>query len=633
MTDAAFVQAAAGRPARASYLAPLLERHLRGFLGDIEPAAMALLLANLEWVEIAGGETLIEQGAPGDAMYISVSGRLRAYVRLEDGSQRMVREMGRGQIIGEMSLYNDAPRSATVIAIRDSVLVRLPKSRFHDLLAQSPQVSLAMTRQIIQRLQTEHDKNPLALPVAIGLFGITANVALQDLARRLCAELARGTRVRMLDAAAIDALLGAPGAANTPLDDAAMNRRIAMALDEVEAAHDFVVLVSDATATPWTHRCSRHCDEILLFADADAPVAIHPIEDACLLQRPRQAEAAEILVLMHPKDRRSPQGTARWLARRPVSGHIHIRPELDRDIARLARMQSGTAVGLVLAGGGARGFAHLGVLRALEEQGIEIDYVGGTSMGAVMATLVAADLPAEKVTQIARRAFRTNPTGDYNLLPLISLIKGRRLRGILADAIREIFGAEPDIEDLWKNYFCIATNYSQAREQALHSGNLSKSLLASIAIPGALPPVIRDGDLLCDGGTFNNFPVDVMRGLRSVGRVIGVDLNFKKPRRMEFDELPGNWTLLRDRLLPRKLRRFRLPSMSAYLMNVTILYSMSRQREAQRLTDLYLNPPLERVGLLQWNRFDQIVEQGYRYAKEALAERGGDPFAAPPKAG
>ena len=69
-----------------------------------------------------------------------------------------------------------------------------------------------------------------------------------------------------------------------------------------------------------------------------------------------------------------------------------------------------------------------------------------------------------------------------------------------------------DIEDLWKNYYFIATNYSQACEQLLRSGNLLRSLLASIAIPGALPPVVRGGDLLCDGGTFNNFPVDVMRG-------------------------------------------------------------------------------------------------------------------------
>ena len=178
-----------------------------------------------------------------------------------------------------------------------------------------------------------------------------------------------------------------------------------------------------------------------------------------------------------------------------------------------------------------------------------------------------------------------------------------------------------DIEDLWKNYYCIATNYSQAREQPLRSGSLPKALRASTAIPGALPPVILDGDLVCDGGTFNNFPVDVMRKLRGVGQVIGVDLNFKKPRRIEFDEVPGTWTLLRDRLRPRKQRRYKLPTMASYLMNVTILYSMSRQRHAQLQTDLYFNPPLDRVGLLEWKRFDQIVQQGYAHAVEVLGKR------------
>jgi NTE family protein len=72
-----------------------------------------------------------------------------------------------------------------------------------------------------------------------------------------------------------------------------------------------------------------------------------------------------------------------------------------------------------------------------------------------------------------------------------------------------------------------------------------------MAIPGALPPVLHDGDLLCDGGTFNNFPVDVMRGLRGVGQVIGVDLSFRKPRKIDLDEVPGTWALLRDRLRPR----------------------------------------------------------------------------------
>lgn len=289
-------------------------------------------------------------------------------------------------------------------------------------------------------------------------------------------------------------------------------------------------------------------------------------------------------------------------------------------LARLARLQSRTAVGLVLAGGGARGFAHLGVWRALRERGIEIDCVGGTSMGSVMATLVGSDQPYDLVMKIARSAFSLSPTGDFNLLPLISLIKGQRLRRIIERAAHELLGRDADIEDLWKNYFCIATNYSQAREESLRSGNLQRCMLASIAIPGALPPVVHDGHLLCDGGTFNNFPVDVTRNRRGIGRVIGVDLNFRQPRRIEFDEVPGTWALLRDRLRARKKRRFRLPSLAAYLMNVTVLYSVSRQRAARRLTDLYFNPPLDRVGMLQRDRFEQIVAQGHHHALEVLDE-------------
>jgi NTE family protein len=152
----------------------------------------------------------------------------------------------------------------------------------------------------------------------------------------------------------------------------------------------------------------------------------------------------------------------------------------------------------------------------------------------------------------------------------------------------------------------------------LRHGPLNDAIMASIAIPGALPPLISNGDLLCDGGTFNNFPVDVMRGMRGVGRVIGVDLGLKNPRRIPHDKVPGTWALLRDRLRERSKRRYKIPSLSAYLMNVTILYSTSRQREVRKLTDVYMNPPLQRVGMLQWNRFDQIVEQGYAHACEVL---------------
>ncbi len=605
------------------YQDELLERHLRALFGDIDPATMDLLRGQLEWVFIAGGETLMSQGEPGDSMYLSISGRLRAYVRADDGSERMLREMGRGQIVGEMSLYTDEPRSATVVAIRDSVLVRLGKAAFNELLASSAAVSLALTRQIIRRLQNPQSRSDLARPVAVALLPISAGLDPADFAHRLAAQIAPIASVRVVDAAAIDRDLGQPGLANSDAGDEDADRRIALHLDEVEATYDYVLLLADDRPSPWTRRCSRRCDEMLLLADADQPAQLHATERECLMQRAGRVEAAETLVLLHPADRRCPRGTRDWLDRRPVDLHVHVRRALDRDMARLARILSQTAVGLVLAGGGARGCAHLGVFQALQQRGIEIDFVGGTSIGAVMAALVASDRPADEVTAIARRWFSVNPTGDFNLVPLLSLISGRRLRRVIASAVEELFGFDVDVEDLWKNYYCVASNYSQASEQLLQRGNLRRAMLASVAIPGALPPVLHDGDLLCDGGTFNNFPVDVMRTQRSVGRVIGVDLSFRKPRRIELDEVPGAWALLRDRLRPRRRRRYRLPSLMSYLMNVTILYSASRQRQSQRLTDLYFNPPLERVGMLQWERFDSIVEQGHAHGAEVLDAMAG----------
>ena len=604
----------------------LLVRHLNAIFGQVDPASYAMLRGHLQWVELSGGETLMEQGDVGDSMYLIVSGRLRAYVRDANGHERMVGEMSRGQTVGELSLYTDEPRAATVVAIRDAVLVRLNKAEFKQLLQTSAQVSIALTRQIVHRLKGGGTQRAEDRPVTIGLVPITPGLDLQafgaTLAAQLSARLGHKGKVRVVTAEDIDMALREAGIAqgnDDPDARAEANRRTALLLDEIEAAHDIVLLLADDHPSAWTQRCCRHCDELLLLADAGAPPQLHPTEEQYLMRRPPRTEVAEILVLLHPADRQSPRGTKAWLARRPLAGHVHVRPTLERDMARLARIQSRTAVGLVLAGGGARGFAHLGVYRALREHGIEIDWVGGTSIGAVMATYVASDQPLEAVMDNARRSFAVNPTGDFNMFPLISLIKGLRLRGVLDRAVTELLGFDGDIEDLWKNYHCVATNYTQAREQLISRGNIVHALLASISIPGALPPVIHEGDLLCDGGTFNNFPVDVMHRMRGVGHVIGVDLNMRTRTRIEHAEMPGTLALLRDRFRPERQRRYRLPSLPSYLMTVTGLYSHSRQNQAKAQCDLYFHPVLDRVGMLQWNRFDQIVQRGYTHAKEVIA--------------
>ncbi len=603
------------------HLDTLLRRHLPALLGEIDPQAIELLLPHLEWVEVPAGQALMTQGEAGDALYLLLSGRLRTYITNEFGETRVVREIGRGQIVGEMSLFTDEPRSATLVAIRDSVLVRLGKDRFKQLLAVSEQVSIALTRQIILRLKTEGSRSIPDKPVTIGVLPVSGGVDAAHFAHQLAHHLHPFGRVSVVSAQSLGQDLSDPMVCERPSSDTAATRRIAMHLDQIESEHDFVLLIADPDPSPWTERCCRHCDELLLLADADQPVQLHAIETQCLISRPPRTDATEVLVLLHPEQRQSPKGTLAWLERRPVAAHVHIRPQLPGDMDRLARLVSRNGVGLVLAGGGARGLAHLGIYRALREQGIDIDLVGGTSIGAVMAALVGMDRPLDLTTATAKSAFAINPTGDFNWLPMISLIRGRRLRRVVEQSIQALTGHPAQIEDLWKNFFCIASNYSQAREQLLARGSLAKSLLASVAIPGALPPVILNGDLLCDGGTFNNLPADVMRGRWGIGRVIGVDLGSNKPRRYDNEEVPGSLTLLRDRLRPRAKRRYRLPDLSALLMNVTVLYSTSRQRQVRQLIDLYFNPPLQRIGMLQWQRFDELVQLGYEHACDVLANQ------------
>lgn len=616
----------------------LLSRLLQENFGSVEAAVLERLQQAMTWIEIAGGRLLMRQGEPGDALYLLVSGRMRATVRDETapGGQRTVGEISRGQIVGELALITGELRNASVCAVRDSLLARLDRRDFSELLASHAGLAMALTRQLAQiwrggrrqALPTGRGGTIDAVPRpgTVALIPISNGLPVHALAQDLAQALAAFGRVEVMDAARAygngngsdadaDADLG-------PLSANAEERRLTLLLDRIESRAEFVLLVADEEPTVWTACCCRDADELLLLADASQPPALHETELQHLAARQAGSDAAEILLLLHPAGTDMPRGTRAWLDRRPLAGHLHLRRGHAGDLARLARFLNRSAVALVLAGGGARGLAHLGVLRALHEQGIEVDFAGGTSIGAVMATGVAADRDGEQVLALMRRAFESGPTGDYSPWPWLSVLRGRRLQRVIDSGVREMCGFDADAEDLWKGFFGVATNYSQAREQVLRRGPLARLLRASTAIPGALPPVLIDGDLHCDGGSFNNFPVDVMRRQRGVGRVIAVDLDVRQPLRVNLAEMPSGWDLFLDWLRPLRRRRYRLPSLPAYLMTVMVLNSMARGRQARSMVDLYFHPPLERVGLLQWKRFDRIVQIGYEHALQVLAQQG-----------
>lgn len=583
--------------------------------GRVEDEFVDAAVPLLDWIELAGGDTLFEEGDPEDGVYFVISGRLRAFVD-QEGTPRAIGEIGRGETVGEMAVLTGEPRSATIKAIRDTVLAHATHDAFDQLWKRHPQLPVHMAKIIIGRLKRKTERAKISRPATICLMGITEGVDVAELAENLAAALDRWGVATIESSARIDERFGT-GASLAMHDDSETSHKVSMWLDDVEFWNDFVLLVADDRDTEWTRRCLRHADEVLLVAWSGAPVAVHELESLCAGEHPMTG-ARQTLVLVHDRHVEHPMGTPRWLDRRPVDGHVHVRRDKPSSMQRLARIVSRNAIGLVLAGGGARGFAHLGVVKALEEHGIEIDFVAGTSIGAAMAAYVSFDLPAATMINRARDAFAGNPTGDVNLFPLHSLIKGRRLRKTIDRAVVAAIGYSADVTDTWRTLRCVATNYSQAREEVIGRGRLDRTIRASVSIPVALPPVPWNGDLLIDGGVFNNFPTTVMAAL-GARQVIGVDLASRKGRTYEHDEIPGTLALLRDRLRPRKKRRYRLPGLGAVLMGTTILYSESRREDAKGAVDIYINPDVGGVSLLDWKAFDRIVELGYRSAMDVLS--------------
>ena len=604
----------------------LLQSVLSEFFGINDPGAISGIARDLSFVALVPGQVLFDKGDYSEAIYFVLSGRLRAIIERQDQSSDILGEIARGETVGELGLLTGEPRGATVLAVRETLVARMSRPVFESVLSGHPRVAVATMRTVVERFRrAERARRAPERPTSLCLLAVTEGVELASFGRSLAeARAIYGGPVTILDRAAAEAASEAARGTETGSARIVMSRLITSA----EARSQALVLVADATLTPWTQACIAGADEILLIARGDAAPELSSIER--LLQNDERAEslARRTLVLVHADHLRSPSRTAAWLDQRDVARHFHIRLGHARDIDRLARMLAGRGVGLVLSGGGARGFAHIGVINALAKVGIEPDVVGGTSIGSVMGAWRAMDVRGDRLTRTGRRNFVDggSPTSDFNLLPFISLIKGYKTRCLTEASVRDITGADIDIEDTWVTFFCVSANYTTSTEAVLTRGPLAKSVLASYAIPGALPPIPIGGHLHVDGGTVNNLPVDVM-GTFGVGTIIAVDLLSDTIRGFDLDWIPRTRDLLIDRLRPRRRRRYRLPSLGEILLNASVLHSVGRQRTMRDRADLCIRPALSRVGLLEWKKFDLVVRSGYDSAAAVLAGLGQDRLA------
>jgi NTE family protein len=607
---------------RRRYQLDLLLTGLRHFFGDIDEAIFERALPVLEWLELTAGETLFEEGDPGNEIYFLVSGRLRATASGGGAVSHVLSEIARGEAVGEISLITREPRAATVTAIRPAVLVRLSRTGFENLLMEFPEIAMRFTRLAIERLQrsnrvrySSRTNTMQSASSNIAIIAISPRIDPAAFADELGRQLAIYGKTLVLTSTEVRRRC-----AETDFDSSSQEASLAsiLWLDEAEAHHEFVLLVAEPHDGPWTKRCLRHADEILLVADAADSPALHPLERDCLSREHPISHATRRLILLQEPSALLPRDTASWLRPRDVASHVHIRSGHRADIARLGRIISGRAIGLVLSGGGARGYAHLGVYHALWERGIEVDYVGGTSMGAAVGSLIALGIPPNEAIERCRRLAEGRMLSDYNFLPMLSLLRGRRLDAYLSGAYAFDGGRQPDIEDTWKEFFCVAASYSYARQAVLRRGPLAKMVRASLSIPAYLPPVFHETEALVDGGVFNNFPTDVMAA-NKIACLIGVDLRQEPFGPVSSDIPPSTWQLLKRRLLPwTRTGEHRFPSLADMLYRVPTLASSARQIEAAKLADMLIRPDLSSIGMLEWKALDRAVDIGFHAAHAEL---------------
>jgi NTE family protein len=554
-------------------------------LGDAQRAALG---RQMRWLCLPGGQYLFKAGEPADALYLLRSGSLGVF----DGPTTLLHQLAAGACVGEISLLSGGHHRLAVRALRDSELLRLDRSAFEALIERHPRAMLDVARVAMQRLlQNERRDTAPDKPRTFAILPVDAGVPVRALALQLGQALeAHGSCM------VIDAEQGAGRGSDW--------------FAEREAQARFVIYLDSSGDALWRQRCLRQADVLLLPALAAQPA--RPWPEAAPGHPSRARHRPRHLLLLHA-GRQVQQGAAqRWRAQ--FSGalqHHHIRGE--DDIARVARLVSGHGRGLVLAGGGARGLAHLGAIRALREAGFRFDAIGGTSIGAIIGAGVAEDWDTPTLLHKYHEAFvRGRPLSDWTL-PLVALTRGRRATWLL----RAAFGAI-DIEDLAKPFFCVSTNLSGTGRVVHRRGPLWLWLRASSAIPGVLPPVLHHGEVYVDGALVDNLPTDVMAddGLAHLTAVsIRADIELRSG--IEDFATPPWW-----RLLLQQRRGPRWPGLVSTLTRAAMVNSEETSERCRVLAQRLITPPLDHIGMLDWKDWQRAVEAGYRETVRVLeAER------------
>jgi lysophospholipid hydrolase len=574
---------------------------------------LALLAESSRVVRLSGHHTLFRQGEPGDALFLVARGQLAAVLEARDlPGRQILGKAGPGSYVGEMALLTDKPRTATVLAIRDSTLIRVPASAFLKAVATYPDCALHVARTVIERSQADRARSRpdrfRTLAMIPGGPATARRMARFDHSL-LSAMKAIGPTV-LVDREAIHHRFPEYGDEG---EKRPKEGEVAQYLDRLEEDHRFVLYSSGGDTGLWQKRCVRNADRILVLVGARDEEADPAEVSAMLAEHRKYTLAPAELVIWHAGHSIQPGVAGRWLETGLFKRHYHVRRSLA-DTRRLARLLVGRAYGIAFSGGGTRAIAFGGVLQAFDEAGIEIDVFAGTSGGSIAGALAAMEVPWQEMQRRIRGFARMRKWPDLGP-PFVSITSGR-----LLNRICRAFYEDLAIEDTPRPFLASCVSLGSGRLVVPERGELWRAVRASTSLPGIFPPVPFGDDLLVDGGLVNNLPVDLIRDRCEtvVGGDVSRTLDLPVPPEDAY-EVSG-WGLLRSRLNPFGRADARVPRIAATVVRAGMAGGKEHRERMLQVADFIVAPRVEGLGLFETDEetLAQLFQRGYEAGRDAL---------------
>lgn len=520
-----------------------------GVFAELDGPTLAEIAARARRRTVLAGGTLIREGDTATSVHVVLTGRL-----LVHRNNAVVADLGPGSVVGELAALTHEPRNATITAARDTEVAEVAAQDLHAVLEERPRSSLAIARALAREVRAlQAAAQPSAAPSIVAVVAAEgpAPVAVAD---QLGAALSSYLRVV------------APG------------RVDAVGLQRAERDGDRVLLVAGTDDPEWHAFCVRHADRVVVVG---AALPVHPL----------RFEGAELVLLGNPWT----EAITAWLdatgARRAhVVQRVGYRP--------LAARLAGRSLGVALAGGGARAFAHIGLLQELDDAGLAVDRLAGTSVGAYVAAAYASGVQGRDLEELFRSEFvLRNPIGDWTV-PAVSLSRGGRIRR----AAERVFG-DSIVEELPRELTVTATDIYRRESVVMRAGRVADVTRASAALPVLLPPVRLGDRTLVDGALTGNLPV-VPLAEEGVGPVLASNLSLggDGPRETSPDRTP------------------KVPAMTETLMRALLFAGAEEDARAKQLADVVVTARVGHVGLLEFHQIDAAIEAGRAAGRAAVAE-------------